>query len=60
MKKKRDEESDECKSLRQELKAAKRALANEILDHRIDQALLEILAEESHVDIETLKKKKMV
>lgn len=47
----------ETKKLRQELKAAKRHLAEAILDHRIDKALLEILAEEYHVDIEALKKK---
>jgi hypothetical protein len=57
MKTKTPEEQDECKRLRQELKAARRELAEEVLDHRIDQALLEILTEEYHIDIEALKKK---
>jgi len=35
----------------------KRKLADEVIDHRIDQALLEILSEDYHIDLAELKKK---
>lgn len=51
------EEKAEMLRLRKELKAVKRQLADEIIDHRIDEALLEILSEDYHIDLEALKKK---
>jgi hypothetical protein len=57
MRAKTPEESEEIRRLRQELKAMKRKLADEVIDHRIDQALLEILSEDYHIDLAELKKK---
>lgn len=47
----------EIARLKKELKEAKRQLADEILDHRIDIAALEIAAEIYHFDHVALKKK---
>jgi len=57
MKAKTPEQIAEIARLRQELKDVKKLLASEILDHRIDQALLEILSEDYHFDLEAVKKK---
>lgn len=57
MRAKTQEEIAEVKRLRQELKAAKKALAEEILDHRIDIATLEVASEIYHFDPIALKKK---
>ena len=57
MRAKTPEQIAEIARLRQELKAVKRQLADEILDHRIDEALLEILSEDYHFDLDAAKKK---
>ena len=57
MRAKTPEQIAEIARLRQELKDVKKLLASEILDHRIDQALLEILSEDYHFDLAALKKK---
>lgn len=57
MKAKTQEEINEIARLKKELKTVKRLLADEILDHRIDQAMIEILAREYKIDVEQLKKK---
>ena len=44
--------------LRREVKALKKQLSDEIIDHRIDTALLEILTEEQGESIDVLKKKR--
>ena len=57
MRAKTPEEIAEIARLRQELKDVKRQLGEEILHHRIDIATLEIICEDYHLDIETVKKK---
>lgn len=57
MRAKTPEEIAEIARLRQELKSVKRQLAEEVLDHRIDIATLEIASEIYHFDPSALKKK---
>lgn len=57
MRAKTPEEVAEIKRLRQELKIVKKQLAEEILDHRIDIATLEVASEIYHFDPVALKKK---
>lgn len=57
MRAKSPEEMAEIKRLRQELKIVKKQLADEILDHRIDIATLEVASEIYHFDPVALKKK---
>lgn len=57
MRAKTPEEIAEIARLRQELKSVKRQLAEEVLDHRIDIATLEIASEIYHFDPSVLKKK---
>lgn len=57
MRAKTPEEVAEIKRLRQELKIVKKQLAEEILDHRIDIATLEVASEIYRFDLAALKKK---
>ena len=57
MKSKTPEQIAEIARLKRELKDVKRLLADEILDHRIDIATLEVASEIYHFDPVALKKK---
>ena len=50
-------EQTELQRLRRENKKLKEQLLNEILDHRIDQATLEIIEREYKIDVSQIKKK---
>jgi len=50
-------EQSELQKLRKENRKLKEQLLNEILDHRIDQATLEIIEREFKIDVEQIKKK---
>jgi hypothetical protein len=50
-------EQTELQRLRKENKKLREQLLNEILDHRIDQATLEIIEREFKIDVGQIKKK---
>ena len=60
MKSKTPEQIAEIARLKKELKDVKRLLADEILDHRIDIATLEVASEIYHFDPVALKKRAVV
>ena len=60
MKSKTPEQIAEIARLKRELKDVKRLLADEILDHRIDIATLEVASEIYHFDPVALKKRAVV
>ena len=60
MKSKTPEQIAEIARLKKELKDVKRLLADEILDHRIDIATLEVASEMYHFDPVALKKRTVV